>query len=89
MLVAYSTSRSRTRVTVHYALTAPATITLRVQSAHGKAVTVAHAKGRTGLNTIRWNRRLGGHRVVAGRYRLTITASANRHTVTRKTTVKL
>src|SRR5207237_203225 len=73
-------------VVVRYALTGPAAVTLTVTPlgvgrsrrarASARAVTVAHASGRAGVNKIAWNRKLRGKPAPRGRYRLAVIASA-------------
>jgi hypothetical protein len=77
VLVAYQAVKSRRSVAVRYVMTRAATVSLQVQELRGKAVSVASANGRAGLNVIRWNRRLRGRRAGRGLYRLTVVASFN------------
>ena len=54
------------------------------------ATTVYAKKGVTaGLATASWNKKLNGKPVAKGRYKLTLTATANGKTTTQKLTVKL
>lgn len=75
VLVAFSAQVSASRVSVRFVLTAAAGVTLEVKGTKGKAVRVASAKGKAGVNTISWNRKLAGKRAARGTYRLTVKAS--------------
>jgi sugar lactone lactonase YvrE len=76
-------------VFVRYALTGPAQVTLRVAAGRGPARIVASARGREGVNVIRWNRRLARRVARPGSYRLTIVAAANGTSTATRTTVRL
>jgi hypothetical protein len=89
VLVAYQAGVATRRVTVRYALTGPAGVTLRVKPPRGATVTVAKADGKAGINTIRWNRRIKGRRAARGTYRLTVTASAGGRTASSSLVVRL
>lgn len=67
---------------MRYALTGPASITLKVTPPRGRAVTVARATGKAGLNAIAWNRKLGARRAAKGTYKLAVIATANGRTAT-------
>jgi hypothetical protein len=70
-------SVAKSKVTVRYALTAAAKITLSVAPAHGHATVVAHAKAHAGVkDQITWNRKLHGKTAKPGKYKLTLTATA-------------
>jgi hypothetical protein len=75
VLIAYQARASRTKVTVSYALTGAAALTLKVTPPHGKPIPVARAAGRAGIGTLTWSRRLHGRPAGHGRYKLTVTAS--------------
>jgi hypothetical protein len=75
VLIAYQARASRTKVTVSYALTYNAALTLTVTPPRGKPIRVARAAGHAGIGALAWNRRLHGRRAKHGRYKLTITAS--------------
>lgn len=77
VLVAYRVAVSARRVTVRYALTGRAAVTLRVAGPGARRpVVVARRAGHAGLNTISWNRRLArGRGARPGRYRLAVTAT--------------
>jgi hypothetical protein len=76
-VVAVDASIAKSKVTVRYSLAAAATITLSVVPAHGRAAVVAHANGQAGLGHITWNRKLHGKTAKPGKYKLTITATAD------------
>jgi sugar lactone lactonase YvrE len=79
VLVAYAALASRDHVTVRYALTSSAQVTLAVQSARMHRTTVARSNGHAGLGALRWNERIRGKRVRHGHYTLTITATVAGH----------
>ena len=69
---------AKSKVTVRYALTAAATITLSVAPANRHATVVAHAHAPAGVkNQITWKRKLHGKTAKPGKYKLTITATAD------------
>lgn len=80
VLVAYQTSISAKKVTVRYALTGPAKITLTVTAPKSRSVKVATATGKAGLNAISWNRRLHGKPANKGIYKLKLTGTADGRT---------
>ena len=80
MLFAFQARALARRVTVRYVLTHAAQVTLQVKPPRGRARTVARGRGRAGLNTIAWNRRLNGRRAPRGLYRLTVIATRDRLT---------
>lgn len=88
-LVAYQATARSSKVTVRYALTGPADITLKVKPPKGRTTTVAKAKGRAGINKISWNRKLGGKKAGKGTYKLSITATAGGRTASSSLTIKL
>jgi hypothetical protein len=89
VLVAFQASVGPKRVSVRYALTADAAITLSVKPPKGRASVVAHALGQGGLDRIAWNRELHGTTAPHGRYTLTVTASAGGHSANSSLTVRL
>lgn len=72
-LVAFASGVTRTQVTVRYALTAAASVTL---SLNGRVL--ARASGQAGVGQLAWNRKLGRTSAPAGRYRLTVTAAVGK-----------
>jgi hypothetical protein len=76
VLVAYSARADRGHLTVRYALTSSAQITLSVLSARVHRTTVARSNGHAGLGALSWNERIRGRRVRHGHYILTVTATA-------------
>ena len=74
VLIAYQARATRTKVTVSYALTYDAALTLTVTPRHGKPIRVARAAGHAGIGALAWNRRLRGRRAKHGRYKLTVIA---------------
>lgn len=89
VVVAYRATYTRTRVTVRYALSRPAAITLKVRTPQGRTSTLGTTSATAGLKTIRWNRRIAGKRVPAGRYRLTVSATADGRTASSTISVRL
>ena len=89
VLVAYQATASASKVTVRYALTGPAAITLKVKPRKGAEATVAKANGKAGINQISWNRKLKSKKASKGTYKLTITATAAGRTVSSTVSVKL
>ena len=89
VLVAFQALTSRGRVTVRYALTAGATVSLLVTPRHGRAVRVAGALGRSGLNQISWNRTLHGKCAGHGRYELTVRVTSHGKTATSTISARL
>lgn len=88
-LLAYGATVTRSSVAVRYVLTRTAAVRLRVTTPSNRTVSVASATGRAGLNTIRWNRRIGGRRAPRGLYELTVRASAGGKVYTSTRTVRL
>lgn len=76
VLVAYQARVSAKKVSVDYAMTGPASVTLVATAPRGKPVKVATANARAGLNTISWNRKLAGKRAKRGTYKLAVIAVA-------------
>ncbi len=89
VLVAYQAKTSPTRVTVNYATTAVAPVTLRVKPPRGSTVTVAHASAKAGLNHLTWNRKLNSKKAPPGSYKLTITATIQGKTTSSALTVHI
>lgn len=87
-LGAIAASVSATAVTVRYALSAPAAITLSA-AASATPTLVAHAAGHSGLDVLIWNRKLGGSPAPRGRYTLTLTATASGRSASVKLSVRL
>jgi hypothetical protein len=77
VLIAYQAHTSRNKVTVSYALTANAALTLTITPPHGRPIQLAQAAAHAGIGTLAWNQRLHGHRATHGRYKLTLTASTS------------
>jgi sugar lactone lactonase YvrE len=88
-LSAFAADVAPTAVTVRYALSGAASVTLSVSSGSGPATVVARAAGRPGFGELRWNRRLGGKPAPRGRYTLTVTATAAGHTGSSRLSVRL
>lgn len=89
VLVAYKAGRTARRVAVNFALTGPAAISLYVTPPKGKRVRIARSTGHAGINRISWNRRLGGKRAKAGKYRLTVVARVGGDTASSALSVRL
>jgi NHL repeat-containing protein len=88
VLVAFSATAHQAHVSVRYALTAGARISLMVK-ANGRAIVVARASGHAGLNQISWNERLGHTRARHHRYTLVVAAGLGPHSVSSVITVRL
>ncbi len=88
VLSAFAATIASRAVSVRYALSAPAAVTLSVGSGPSRAV-VSRASGVGGFGVLFWNRRLGAQTAPAGRYTLTVTASAGGRAVSSKLTVRL
>ena len=89
VLFAFQARVTRTRVSVRYVLTHASQVSLQVARGRGAATTVARGRGRAGLNTISWNRRLRGRRAPAARYRLTVVATRDGLTARTRIGVRL
>jgi hypothetical protein len=89
VLVAFRAAVAHSRVTVRYALTADASITLAVKPAHGRPVVVAHTRGRAGLGRIAWNRSLHGRPARHGGYKLTVIATLGADTASSALSIRL
>lgn len=84
VLTAFTAGVASKAVTVRYALSAPAAVTLSVGS-----TVVSRAYGAAGFGMLTWNRRLGAQAAPGGRYTLTVTASAVGQTASSKLSVRL
>ena len=80
VLVAFSARASHHHVTVRYALTADATISLRVTARGLRPRVVTRSRGRSGLGTISWDEKLRGRPARHQHYTLTIIAAAGGRT---------
>jgi sugar lactone lactonase YvrE len=89
LLLAFEPTVAKASVTVRYALSSGAAITLSATPAGGKPTVVARAAGRAGWGVLRWNRRLGGAAAGHGRYTLTVTATLGGHSATSSVSVRL
>jgi sugar lactone lactonase YvrE len=89
VVVAFKAGVARARVTVRYALTGDASITLAVRPPRGRAVVVARTRGRAGLDRITWNGRLHGRAAPPGRYRLIVTATVGPNRASSALTLRL
>jgi streptogramin lyase len=89
VIVAASASVTHSAVTLKYALTGSARVTLGVKKGKGPTVTVATATGKAGVNTIRWNRKLGKKRAKSGSYALIVAATSGTLQTRSSLTVRL
>lgn len=89
VLVAYQAKTTSKKVTVSYSTTTSAAVSLRVTPKGKKAVEVATAKAKVGVNTIAWNRKLNGKTAKKGTYKLAVTGVEGGQTATSSLTVKL
>jgi hypothetical protein len=81
VVVAYAAFSRHGRLTLRYALTAPASVTLAVGPGHGRRSVVLTLRAHAGLDQLVWNERMHGRPVRHGNYTLTVTAIvAGRHT---------
>jgi sugar lactone lactonase YvrE len=84
VLSAFAASVASKAVTVRYALSSPAAVTLSAGSS-----VVSRAAGTAGFGVLTWNRKLGASTAPRGRYTLTVTASAAGHSASSKLVVRL
>jgi hypothetical protein len=89
VLVAYQAVVAKTKVTVNYALTGKAALSLVVKNSKGVSVTVATAAGKTGKGSLVWNRKLKNKAAPKGKYTLSVVASANGKSVKSSLTITL
>jgi sugar lactone lactonase YvrE len=87
-LAAIAATVTSKAVTVRYALSAPAAMTLAVAAGPTPTV-VARARGHAGLDVLAWNRMLGASPAPSGRYTITLTATAGGRSASVKLSVKL
>ncbi len=88
-LLAFEPTVAKTAVTVRYALSGTASLTLSVKPAGGKPTVVSRAAGRAGWGELGWNRRIGGAVAGRGRYTVTVTATVGPNSATSSVTVRL
>jgi trimeric autotransporter adhesin len=88
-LLAFEAVTTRTRVTVRYLLTGPASLALSVRAIGGRPLGAARAAGRAGLGELVWNRKLGRTPAPRGTYTLTVTATVGRATAASVVSVRL
>jgi hypothetical protein len=70
--------RAQRRGTIRYRLSRPAAVRIRIQRRGRPAPHLTlHRRGRAGRNTVHFSARTGGHRLVPGRYRVSIVALAS------------
>lgn len=89
VLAATRAKRSTKEVRVGYTLDLPANVVLSVTAKGEKAIKVTAKKGKAGLNTITWNRKLKGKAAANGSYKLTLSASAGGKTLTKNISLTL
>jgi virginiamycin B lyase len=80
VLVAYSAVVAKTKVTVNYALTGNASLSLVVKNSKGVSTTVASAKAKTGKGALTWNRKLKNKPAPKGKYTVTVVATTGVNT---------
>ena len=85
----FNTAVSRRSVAVRFWLSLPAAVRMRIRSPDGRRKTVRRAALPAGVNTLRWNRRIGARPAAPGTYRLTLIATRHAHTRTSQTLVEL
>jgi sugar lactone lactonase YvrE len=88
-LLAFEPAVARTAVTVRYALSGAASLSLSVTPSGGRPTTVGRASGRAGWGELSWNRRIGGAAAGRGRYTLTVTATVGGRSATSSVSVRL
>jgi streptogramin lyase len=89
VLVAYQAVVAKTKVTVNYALTGKAALSLVVKNSKGVSTTVATAAGKTGKGALVWNRKLKNKAAPKGKYTVSVVASANGKSVKSSLTITL
>jgi virginiamycin B lyase len=89
VLVAYQAVVAKTKVTVNYALTGKAALSLVVKNSKGVSTTVASAAGKTGKGSLAWNRKLKNKAAPKGKYTVSVVASANGKSVKSSLTITL
>jgi hypothetical protein len=90
-LVVTATKATKTakHVSISYTLNLPANVTLSVGAPRKRPVVVTVKKGKAGLDTIVWNRKIKGKKAGKGRYTLTITAITGGRTVNKSMNITL
>ncbi len=76
-------------VTVRYALSGAAAVTLAVSGPGQPSTVVVRASGRPGFRELTWNRTVHGKPAKRGRYTLTVTAAVGGHTASSRVSVRL
>jgi sugar lactone lactonase YvrE len=89
VLITFQIKKHRTYVSVRYALTRKATITLSVRPTHQPTVIVKRGHGHRGVNAITWDLQLDGKTARHGSYRLIVTAIFGNHTTHSGLTIHL
>ena len=89
LLLAFEPTVAKTAVTVRYALSGTASLTLSVTPAGARPTIVGRASGRAGWGVFSWNRRIGGTVAGRGRYTLTVTATVGSRSATSSVSVRL
>jgi streptogramin lyase len=77
VLVAYQAVVAKTKVTVNYALTGKAALSLVVKNSKGVSTTVASGAGKTGKGSLVWNRKIKNKAAPKGKYTVSVVATAN------------
>lgn len=88
-LTAFGADLTAAAVSVRYALSGAASVTLSVSSGAGAPTVVARGSGRVGFGLLSWNRRLRGAPAARGRYTLTLTATTAGRSASSKLSVRL
>lgn len=89
VMSAYRASIASRQVVVRFVMTHAADLTLSVKPSRGRATVVTRTRGKTGVNRIAWNRKLGGKAAARGIYRLTVTCSYRGRKATSSLTIRL
>jgi trimeric autotransporter adhesin len=73
-LLAFATTTTRSALTVHFVLSAPARVSLAVVHARAQPLLAAHSSAAGGLAQLFWNRHLSSRTAPRGHYTLTVAA---------------
>jgi sugar lactone lactonase YvrE len=88
-LLAFQAVTTRSRVTMRYLLTGPASVVLSVRRSGGRPLVVARSAGHGGLGALVWNRKLGHTAAPAGAYQLTVTVAVGKASASSTRSVRL
>ena len=89
VLSAYGIVITARSLTIRYALSGPARMSVRVSRTGHPASLIARASAQPGFGELSWNLRLAGRRAAAGRYIIRLTAEEDGHATTRTVIAKV